>query len=615
MADMMDFDILVVGGGHAGYEAAHAAARMGCSVAMITLDRTKIGQMSCNPSIGGIGKGHLVREIDALGGLMGQAADSTAIQKKMLNTSKGAAVQALRTQNDRKGYRTYIQERLFGLPALDLLDGEVTSVLIHDGSANGVELSSGQKIHARVVILSTGTFLKGAMFTGLTSRSGGRLGEDAAAKLSGSLISQGLILKRLKTGTPPRIHRDSIDYSVMDRISSDETLEYFSYERLASLYGELPCYLTYTNERTHTAIRNSLSESPMFTGLISGRGPRYCPSVEDKVVRFASKERHQIILEPEGTDSEEVYINGFSTSLPENTQEESLRSIRGLENAHILKFGYAVEYDYAPPDQIARSMETKTVRNLFLAGQINGTTGYEEAGAQGLVAGINAARRIHDASVYIPARSESYIGVLIDDLITKGADEPYRMFTSRAEYRLLLRHDNAHRRLSEKAHSMGLIDARRYRAVCEESRRIEVELERLKRTFVVYPRDASGNERFSLFSILSRPETHAAELYRDYPTDVSLGAETLKKVEVEAKYAGYITKQRLEIERQKKIEQQTIPKDFDYTPIKALSNEAREKLARIRPETLGQAARIFGVNPADMSVLAVFLERYRPSGR
>lgn len=635
------YEVIVVGAGHAGCEAALAAARMGCRTLLLTTNLDLLAQMPCNPSIGGPAKGHLVREIAALGGEMGRDIDCTLIQIRLLNISKGPAVQALRAQADKRLYSLTMKHTLESTPHLDLKQATVERILVKGERAIGVETSIGWRYFGQVVVLTTGTFLNGRLITGLQTRPGGRAGESPAVGLSNSLAELGFALGRLKTGTPPRIDARSIDFSKTEVQMGSETPLYFSFSYPETgilppepvIHGEpnpiyprpkdtdwrpqLPCYLVHTNEKTHEIIRSNLDRSPLYTGLIEGIGPRYCPSIEDKVVRFAHKESHQLFLEPEGWHTTEVYVQGGNTSLPKDVQLAMLRSIPALREVEITRVGYAVEYDYVPPSQIRATLETRLIEGLFLAGQINGTSGYEEAAAQGIVAGINAALAVRGEGPLILRRDQAYIGVLIDDLVTKEINEPYRLMTSRAEYRLLLRQDNADLRLSPLGYEVGLLDRARYEAVEKKRKAINEELERLEGTWL----KPSDNDRLSQWGLdpleegvnalqfLRRPETTYAMIEALVPSPQPLSPEALQEVAIVAKYVGYIERQRREVERAKRLEERRIPDDFDYETIVGMRKEAQEKLKCFRPATVGQASRIQGVNPADISVLLVYLER------
>jgi len=623
------FDVLVIGGGHAGTEASLAAARMGASTLLLTHSIETLGQMSCNPSIGGIGKGHLVKEVDALGGAMARATDEAGIQFRILNRSKGPAVQATRAQADRALYRAAIRRRLENQAGLWIFQQAVDDLIVESDRVIGAVTQAGIRFHARTVVLTAGTFLNGLIHVGLQHHPGGRAGDAPSLSLAARLKELALPQGRLKTGTPPRLDARSIDFSLLEEQAGDtDPVPVFSFMGSSAEHPQQrPCWITHTNERTHDIIRGGLDRSPMYTGVIEGVGPRYCPSVEDKIHRFASKSSHQIFLEPEGLNSNEIYPNGISTSLPFDVQLALVRSIRGLEQAHIVRPGYAIEYDYFDPRGLHRSLETKAIANLYFAGQINGSTGYEEAAAQGLLAGINAARRAQEREPWSPRRDQAYLGVLVDDLSTRGVNEPYRMFTSRAEYRLSLREDNADLRLTPIGREMGCIDDARWDAFCRKRDQIEAELQRLKSTWV-NPRllDDALCERVlgkalereqSLYDLLKRPDLHHAQL-----SELSLPSGTrpetappndpavIQQVEIAAKYEGYIARQQLDIARQHNHETTRIDPAFDYALVRGLSIEVRQKLQAQRPETLGQAARISGVTPAAVSLLMVFIKRW-----
>jgi tRNA uridine 5-carboxymethylaminomethyl modification enzyme len=630
MRFVQTFDVIVVGGGHAGTEAALAAARMHCRTLLLTHNIETLGAMSCNPAIGGIGKGHLVREIDALGGAMARAADRAGIQFRTLNASKGPAVRATRAQADRALYKRVIRLMLENQPGLSLFQQEAADLRIEGGRVRGVVTATGIEFEAPTVVLTVGTFLGGRIHVGLDHQPGGRAGEAPSVALANRLREIAPRTARLKTGTPPRIDGRTIDYSALSEQHSDSPLPVFSFLGRASEHPrQVPCHITHTNERTHAIIRAAFDRSPMFTGAICGTGPRYCPSVEDKVHRFADKTSHQLFIEPEGLDTHEVYPNGISTSLPFDVQQEFVHSIRGFEHAHLTRPGYAIEYDFFDPRDLTPSLETKTVSGLFFAGQINGTTGYEEAAAQGILAGINAALAHRDHPAWTPKRSEAYIGVLVDDLVTQGTTEPYRMFTSRAEHRLLLREDNADARLTPRGRELGLVDDERWKLLGDKQAAIATQLTRLQaRRFKSgqIPQDwaqrvlgGPGPARDqTAFELLRRPEvSHEAlveldpSLAVDSRLDERLAYQVHLDLEVQASYTGYIERAVDEIERTRRHEELALPADLDYVALSALSNEVRQKLASVRPATLGQAARIPGVTPAAVSILLVHLRRHR----
>jgi tRNA uridine 5-carboxymethylaminomethyl modification enzyme len=615
------YDVIVVGAGHAGCEAALAAARIGAKTLVITLNLDMIAFMPCNPSIGGPAKGIVVREIDALGGEMAKNIDKTYIQMRMLNTGKGPAVRALRAQADKVLYQREMKKTLENQENLTLLQGKVERLIVEDGECKGVVTQTGAHYYAKTVVITTGTFLRGEIIIGDIKYSSGPNNQQPSIKLSEHLEELGFELVRFKTGTPPRVNSRTIDYSKTEIQPGDDVPRAFSYETTEYITDQLPCWLTYTTPETHRIIDENLHLSPMYSGMIKGTGPRYCPSIEDKIVRFHDKPRHQIFLEPEGRETEEVYVQGLSTSLPEHIQRQLLATIPGLEKAQLMRAGYAIEYDAIVPTQLWPTLETKLVKNLYTAGQINGTSGYEEAAGQGIIAGINAAHRALGKEEIILSRSDAYIGVLIDDLVTKGTNEPYRLLTSRAEYRLLLRHDNADLRLTELGYKIGLISEERYQKFLAKKEAIEREKKRLK-SYIIKPtkevqeviRQAGGSELkdgIRAADLLRRPEMTYEHIKQLAPAEEEISPEVAEQVEIQIKYEGYIQKSLQEVERLKKMENKKIPEDIDYDAIHGLATEARQKLKQVRPLSIAQASRISGVNPADISILLVYLEQGR----
>lgn len=625
--DAGSFDVIIVGAGHAGSEAALAAARMGNKTLLLTISLEMVAFMPCNPSVGGPAKGIVVRDIDALGGEMGHNIDKTYVQMRMLNTGKGPAVRALRAQADKHAYHRAMKQTMEETPNLTLRQATVDQLVVEDGVCKGVITNTGACYFAKAVVLATGTAARGKIIIGELMYESGPNNTQSATKLSENLEELGFDLQRFKTGTPPRINGNTIDYSVTEEQPGDEKPHHFSFDTPDSQYiavtDQISCWLTYTNPTTHQIIRDNLDRAPMFTGVIEGVGPRYCPSIEDKIVRFADKDRHQVFLEPEGRDTDEWYVDGMSTSMPEEIQEKMLHSVKGLEKAKLMRPGYAIEYDVVAPYQLHPTLETKLVKNLFTAGQTNGTSGYEEAAGQGLIAGINAGLRAQGKGPFVLKRSDAYIGVMIDDLVTKGTKEPYRLLTSRAEYRLILRHDNADLRLMEKGHAIGLVSDERLAKMEHKKALVEAEIARLKKIRIKPTNEAANNlieahgdnplkDAIAAADFLKRPYVDYQTLMNLIPDpDEPLSREVIEQVEIQLKYEGYIKKEEVKVERLKRMEAKKIPADLDYSAIDGLATEGRQKLEKIRPETLAQASRISGVNPADLAILSVYLRQGR----